>query len=141
MIQDQYVLTLENTTEALECLAPWIQMVAHQLALHPDTTFRVDLILAEVVTNIVEYAYLEGGSNPIEIKIQPHASQLIMEIRDQGIPFDPLQMPTITLPTTLELASIGGLGIHLLRHYSNECFYQRLGNQNILTVILYLPPQ
>jgi anti-sigma regulatory factor (Ser/Thr protein kinase) len=139
MPQASYTLTLENTTASLESLAPWIQTVAQQLSLTAETTFRIDLILAEVITNIVEYAYSPGQFNPILIKIKQQANQLVIEVQDQGIPFDPLQAPPVTLPTTLQSANIGGLGIHLLRHYSDECFYQRLNDQNQLTIIIHLP--
>jgi serine/threonine-protein kinase RsbW len=60
---------------------------------------------------------------------------LIVEIIDDGIPFDPtsLKKPDLTLPA--EERPIGGLGIFLITKIMDSVNYTRNNNQNILTLI------
>jgi serine/threonine-protein kinase RsbW len=59
-----------------------------------------------------------------------------VQIKDDGIFFGLLQYPEAALPHRLEDAVEGGLGIHLIKSYSEECNYQRVGSENVLTLVL-----
>ena len=105
-------------------------------AIHCDTAaqFSIQLALEEAVVNAMNYAYAAGTEGEIRVKAEGDASAIKFEIRDRGIPFDPTLAddPDITLPA--EERKEGGLGIFLIRNYMDEVRYERVGQENILTL-------
>ncbi len=132
-----YTLTLQNELDELTRLGQWINGVAEQLSLSDKDTFRLDLTLAEAVANIIKYAYVDTKSHQITITVCHQPAQTSVDIIDDGQPFDPLKHPKVSFPRDLDEASKGGLGIHLIRTYADECFYERNENANILKMIFY----
>jgi len=129
-------LVLENHLDELTTLNKWINELAGQLKFSPNDTFRLDLLLAEAVTNIIQHAYTDKKSHQIKVTFHYHKNTIGLEVEDEGIPFDPLQNPEVVFPRSLEEASEGGLGIHLIRSYADNCDYKRENNKNILTMIV-----
>jgi anti-sigma regulatory factor (Ser/Thr protein kinase) len=101
----------------------------HQLS--DDLAFALDLCIEELITNVIKYA---DAKNTIQIDLVLQDGVLILEIRDDGRPFDPTQVPEPDLNVQLEHRAIGGLGIHLVRNYVNSMEYKREADQNITTL-------
>ncbi|HIK14685.1 MAG TPA: ATP-binding protein [Leptolyngbyaceae cyanobacterium M33_DOE_097] len=130
----RYEFVLTNRVDDLTRLSEWINDLANQLQISAKGVFRVELILEEAVTNIINYAYVDNEEHTIRVTLLYLDQTLTVELRDDGIPFDPLQRPEVQLPKTLEEATEGGLGIHLIRSYVDECHYQREADSNVLTL-------
>lgn len=115
---------------------------------------KIELASEEALLNIIQHSYANrGGEIEIQILIfsQPtvnrnqsptpkkkHSpSQKYFQISfiDKGISFDPLLMKEVTPPISLEAQPLGGLGVSLMRKSVDEMAYQRLNDQNILTLI------
>lgn len=127
-------LVLINSLDELTVLSDWVSELSRQLPLSSQGTFRLELVLTEAVTNVISYAYKDDEEHKIEVAIDYLDKTLTIELRDDGLPFDPLQRPEVEMPKSLEDATVGGLGIHLIRSYVDECRYQRDGMQNVLTL-------
>jgi serine/threonine-protein kinase RsbW len=56
----------------------------------------------------------------------------VVEVEDDGRPFDPLLVPPPDLTLPLERRPIGGLGIHLIRSLMDEVAYARHDGRNVL---------
>ena len=65
------------------------------------------------------------------------AGGVLLEVEDDGKPFDPLQAPPPDLTLPLEKRPIGGLGIHLIRNLMDEVTYARVGGRNVLKMAKY----
>lgn len=130
-------LALKNTFAELNKLSVWIHNdLATSFKLSERTVFKIDLILAELITNIISYAYPNQCDSEIAIKCHCFPDNIKIDIEDSGIPFNPLDKPDVVLPQSLEAADIGGLGIHLVRQYIDEGIYQRKDGKNIFTLRL-----
>jgi serine/threonine-protein kinase RsbW len=62
-----------------------------------------------------------------------------LQIEDDGIAFNPLEVPERVAPTSLEDAPIGGLGVALIRKTMERCEYARRGGRNVLRLSATLP--
>jgi len=133
----RYEFVLTNRLDDLTQLSQWINDLANQLQISAKGVFRVELILEEAVTNIINYAYVDDEEHTIRVTLLYSDQTLTVELRDDGIPFDPLQRPEVQLPKTLEEATEGGLGIHLIRSYVDECNYQRDEDSNVLSLKIF----
>jgi sigma-B regulation protein RsbU (phosphoserine phosphatase) len=60
--------------------------------------------------------------------------ELTFVLRDNGRPFDPTTAPEVDITLPAEQRSVGGLGIHLIRHYMDAFSYERVDDQNVLTM-------
>lgn len=127
-------LTLHNDVGEMTLLAPFIEESCDAFGVSPDIAFQLQLVLDEAVANVVNYAYSESGQE-FQVTIDKVDAQLVVQVVDHGIPFDPTQdsvAPDITL--SVEERPIGGLGIFLIKEMMDEVEYQRQGDSNILTM-------
>ena len=128
------LIELENQLSELPRLSRWIGRIANQFSMSDEDLFRIDLVAHEMVSNIVNYAY--GDNKRHVIRLEFRLTQRFVEIRllDDGRPFNPFREPKKKLPESLAEAEIGGLGIHLVRAYTDEYRYERERGQNIVTL-------
>jgi anti-sigma regulatory factor (Ser/Thr protein kinase) len=96
------------------------------------------LVIDELLTNIISYAYLDDEKHDIEIKVELAANRLKVSMVDDGIPFNPLGKETPDTELSLEERKIGGLGIHLVREMMDRVSYRRRIDKNVITVVEFL---
>ena len=97
-----------------------------------------DLALEEHLTNLMNYGFADNREHQIKVRFSM-ASHFIIEVEDDGPPFNPLQLPAVDTTMPLERRPIGGLGIHLMRRFMDEIEYQSEGGKNILRMRKRLP--
>ena len=100
-------------------------------------TFKVNLVLEELATNIISYGGGEGRRDPdIEIHIASRNDELAIEISDDGRPFDPLNdaPPAPVIDEKTEIAPVGGMGLHLVRNMMDSLSYRYEGGRNRLSM-------
>ncbi|HEX3026476.1 MAG TPA: ATP-binding protein [Clostridia bacterium] len=90
--------------------------------------------LDEILTNTVGYGFKDSEEHEIIVKFVLYNKTLTIEIRDDGIPFNPLKQPEPDLSQNIEERPIGGLGIHLVRKMMDAVDYRREEGCNILTI-------
>ena len=99
--------------------------------------FKVNLVLDELATNIIVHGGKEGRRNPdIVIEVASRGDEVIIEISDDGRPFDPLSdaPPPPAVHENLEAAPVGGLGIHLVKNMVDSMSYRRENGRNRVTM-------
>lgn len=119
-------------------MSHWLQHILRDWDISPALQFRVDLSANEAVTNILSYAFPNGGEHQILVNLSLENDLLKLSIEDDGIAFNPLDMPPHQQPKNITEAEIGGLGIHLIKHYMDECHYQRRNDKNHLSLSSYI---
>ncbi len=97
--------------------------------------FKLQLSIEEAVENVVRYAY-DGGIGWLEAGTNlDHDSLLLtIELRDAGIPFNPLEQPEPDITAKAEDRDIGGLGIYLCKKLMDTISYRYEDGNNILTM-------
>ena len=125
---------IENRIEELPVLAEKIEQLGDKWELQPNLTMKINLVLEEALSNIIYYAFKDKEIHKIEVSISNKANKLIIEITDDGIPFDPTtsEQPDISLPASER--PVGGLGIFLISKIMDTVGYSRKNNLNILTL-------
>ena len=131
----QLDLTLLN--QATEIARGQDQLERFAAAQHfPDRKLHeVQVALEEHLTNILHYGYDDHGEHQIQIKVRLAATELRIQVQDDGRPFDPLAHPTPDLSLPLDQRPIGGMGIHMIRKSLDGLEYHRRDGKNILLMI------
>jgi anti-sigma regulatory factor (Ser/Thr protein kinase) len=112
--------------EALSWLTPF--------NLPPDASYVTILALEELATNAINLGYTDNQEHLIHVEIIVEKDQLLIQYRDDGVFFNPLdvQEPDTNLP--VEDRPTEGLGILLLRKISDDMTYERADGINFVTV-------
>jgi anti-sigma regulatory factor (Ser/Thr protein kinase) len=126
---------LRNQPSELGVLESLLDRFSERSGLPQPTTSELRIVCEELVTNVMAYAYPNGGLHEIEVRLQMESRRITVTVADDGIPFDPSTVPPPD--TTLPLADreVGGLGIHLVRHLVDDVIYRRIGARNETTLV------
>jgi anti-sigma regulatory factor (Ser/Thr protein kinase) len=123
-----------NQIGELTSLAEKIDALAEEWELSPGLAMNMNLVVEEAVSNIIFYAFNDNKKHEIGISISLENSQLTIKITDDGIPFNPLAQEQPDINLSAEERPVGGLGIFLISQIMDEMNYDRIKNQNILTL-------
>ena len=101
---------------------PTVDPLAHDVR-HPFDTAVVSAFM-EIFNNVAIHAYQRKGGGIIEIEITPSKDAIIIEVKDDGRPFDIDEVPP--LPEELDDESLpeGGMGIHIAKTMLDEMTYE-----------------
>ncbi|MBQ0084897.1 MAG: ATP-binding protein [Prevotella sp.] len=100
--------------------------------------FKIRLAVEEAVENVVRYAYTEG-MGWIIVKTEIENNILILTLRDEGVPFDPLKKEDPDITLSAEDREIGGLGIFLCKQLMDKVSYVYENHCNVLQMEKKLP--
>jgi serine/threonine-protein kinase RsbW len=125
-------MRIRNDSGELDKLTRWIIGACDAARLSKKTAFAVQLCLDEAVANILEHGEGSARASAIAADLERSESEVVLAIEDDGGPFDPSLIAAPQTPQTLEAASSGGRGIHLIRQFSSRMEYIRAGGRNRL---------
>lgn len=125
-------LTLTNDIQELERLEPFLENFFNRNNLDVTLLPSVNLALEEALANVIMYAYPKGVQGEVTLSTNIKGEDILMEIKDKGAPFDPLQQQQANLDVPLEERQIGGLGIHLIKEIMDGVEYARADGKNVL---------
>lgn len=95
------------------------------------------------LTNIVSHAFADASSRPaapyIRMCHRRDEQGVHIEIRDNGMAFNPTSLPPSAHPASIETADIGGHGVELMRHFLQDLSYARENDENHLAMTVALP--
>jgi anti-sigma regulatory factor (Ser/Thr protein kinase) len=97
------------------------------------TLMQLHVTLDEIVSNIIKYAWPEGGAHELSVRMSATANAIRIEVIDDGRAFDPRTAPR-PHPHVARRARPGGIGIHLVRQLVDEIAYHRADNRNHVVV-------
>jgi serine/threonine-protein kinase RsbW len=126
-------LLLPATMESLDICRLFVMGKLQQLHVDQELEFKVELVLEEVLTNVIHYAYPEEAGEMEVACSTDDKHRFCFIVTDWGIPFNPLERPDPELSQDISERQVGGLGIYLVRHLVDELSYQRNEGKNTLT--------
>ena len=125
----------ESDAETLERISSRVEEMGEKDNWPPRLIYLVNLTLEELGMNALTHG-LDHGLDELEITIRSETHSLIIEMSDNGDPFDPLNDVPVPDPNApLETRPIGGLGIYLIRKMVDDIHYRREDGKNRLTLI------
>ncbi len=135
MPEDKISFKLKNDLCELDALVQNLENFCVQLGLSKKCQCEIDLVSEELFTNIISHGYTDDTEHWIKITISYEHGILTMRIEDDGIPFNPLEeVESPDLDSPIEERCVGGLGVHLAKHFTEDVVYERRGDKNILTL-------
>lgn len=123
----------EAKKENLNSVLGFIESELESHECNIKTQMMITVIVEEIFVNIASYAYEDKVGEAI-INLEFENDDVIIEFKDSGIEFNPLEKkdPDITLKA--EDRDIGGLGIFMVKKTMDSVKYERKDGFNILTI-------
>ncbi len=121
---------LKASFDRLCSLCKFVETLQGAMFCSDKQLFEIVLMLEELCANVINYS----GAKFIEVNLQKDWEELVITVTDDGNPFDPTKLPMVDIHKPLEQRAPGGLGIHLIHHYSDSFEYVRENNKNIVTL-------
>lgn len=130
-------MTLAPSDPDINALIDRLEVLFADNAL-PDTLLqRFALAFDEIVCNIAKYG---GCKQPIAIHVSVTDTEVSAYVIDDGVEFDPLQMPEPDTTSGIEERAVGGLGIFLVKKMMDSVVYERRDQHNRLSFAKRLAP-
>ena len=129
-------LQVLNKLEELHRIVETMEEISKEWNISSKANMELNLVLEELFTNIVFYAFPDNREHQIDITFSLFESG-ILEIRlmDDGRYFDLMEAAEeVKLDAALEERKVGGLGIHFVKQMMDDMVYERKGGKNIVTL-------
>jgi serine/threonine-protein kinase RsbW len=133
-------LTIRADFREARRASAWLESAAAREGVPSDQIVRLDHCLDEALANVISHGGPDAVSAGVALQLGIHRGRGIctaeLSIVDQGLPFDPSVLPggPTPKPASLAEASIGGLGLAMIRSFSDELRYHRKDGRNHLTI-------
>lgn len=116
---------LESTTSRFEMTSEpdqlarmrswlWTQLVGQALPL--ETCSAVLVAVGEICNNVIKHAYEGAAGKPIAIALRALPDRVVIDVEDEGIPYDPRGYT----PPDLDAVPESGMGLLLARRSVDE---------------------
>ena len=122
----------------LESMMGYLRSEALRYGMEEKAQLKMELACEEALVNIISYAYPKK-KGPLSITCSSKGQRFEIILRDQGLPFNPIDAEiNPQLDKSVLDRRIGGLGIFLIRKAIDEAYYQRIENENVLRLTFSL---
>jgi anti-sigma regulatory factor (Ser/Thr protein kinase) len=133
-VDESIRLALHNELSELATIRGPVEEFLSHHSVSPSASYSVDLAIQEILTNIIKYAYPEGGHHEIKVSLAIEGAQVVVEFEDDGIAFDPSSFDEQAPDGDLSERRVGRLGLPLVREFVDDLSYRRDGEHNRLVV-------
>ena len=132
MTKSDYCFKLKSKLSELKTLCRHLEDCGNVLELPQKCLFEINLGLDELFTNIISYGFEDELEHQIKFSLAMEKETLVVQVEDDGKPFNPLDTTGPEVSQDLDSINIGGLGIHLVKNMMDDIDYQRVEGKNKL---------
>jgi anti-sigma regulatory factor (Ser/Thr protein kinase) len=125
-------LVIRNDIAQLAILSEAMDRIGSEHGLSSKPLSQLQVALDEMVSNVIKYAWPDGGSHEIGVRITVGGGQVEIEITDDGRAFDPLDAPAPQPPPPGLRPRPGGVGVHMVKQFMDRIEYSRMDGRNCL---------
>ena len=127
-------IRIKNQVGELERVNQFVEEIGEELGLDMELQMNLNLVMEEMVSNVIFYAYPEGKAAEIELLAESDGKELTFVLSDKGKEFDPTAKADADPDVNPAERDIGGMGIYIVKNIMNKVTYQRLEGKNLLTM-------
>ena len=129
----QRFIIVGGCREAVERLQRGIQKAIGRFGYDQAACFAVRTAVEEAVGNAIHHGNANDPDRTVTIEYAADAARVVIDVRDEGLGFDPRSVPDPTRPENIDIPA--GRGIMLMRSYMSEVEYAVPGNRVRMTLV------
>ncbi|MDR2600450.1 MAG: ATP-binding protein [Oscillospiraceae bacterium] len=127
-------MTVSAHIDKLNDVLDFIDEKMDEIGIDMKGQYSVRVSVEELFVNVANYAY-PNGEGDITVTTSTKPGEFIIEIKDNGIPYNPLEKDDPDTTLTAEKREIGGLGIYMVKNMMDSVNYTYQNGQNIMTIM------
>jgi len=116
--QFTYMLKLSSNPCNIAVIESFVDKLAQQYALQPDTYGNILISLTEAVNNAIIHGNRNDESKTVHVHLKKQQNTLAIVVSDEGAGFDYDNLPDPTCPDNL--LKVGGRGVFLMHKLSSQ---------------------
>ena len=113
-------IKIKNQVGELEKVNQFIEEIGEELGLDMELQMNLNLVMEEMVSNVIFYAYPEGTPEEIELTAESNGKELTFVLSDHGVEFDPTAKEDADPDVNPMDRDIGGMGIYIDKNIMNK---------------------
>lgn len=126
-------LTIRNDVGELVAVTEALDRLGEKIGFPTKALMQLQVALDEALSNVIKYAWPDGGSHQFRVRIEQRESDIAIAISDDGLPFDPRAQPPPG-PAGGRRPRPGGVGIQMIRQLVDAFDYARIDGLNCVTL-------
>lgn len=135
--------TLEIAAHEVRRASQWLADFAQDNSIPDAQLMRLDICLNEALANVLTHGGPLALENPVSLRIttlgNADSGYACVTLCDSGLAFDSVSARLAAPAQSLEDANPGGLGLLMLRKFSDQLSYRRHEQQNVLSFSVLWP--
>jgi serine/threonine-protein kinase RsbW len=121
-------LALPSIPSAIHEVETVVEEIRQELEFKDDVYANIMVALTEAVNNSIIHGNKSDESKKVYMEFEiPNDYRLLVRVHDEGIGFNPDDLPDPTAPENVD--KIGGRGVFLMCELSDEIFFSEDGRQ------------
>lgn len=126
--KDRLELSIGNSMEEVMQISTGIYKFGENRTLSQETLNTLSLFIEELAGNVVQYAFKPDEKRWLDLTVMDKPEKLIIRIRDNGAPFDPMAY--------LSTGEVKGYGLLIVQKLAEKIEYRR--NMGLNNLIIHL---
>jgi serine/threonine-protein kinase RsbW len=133
-VERQHVLRFHPTRAGQADASDSLRAVLAARQVGDRACHDVELVFEEIAGNIIRHGLPTAD---VGVRIDFRDDEITLAFVDDGVPFDPREQPSPLVPTSIDDAPVGGLGLVLVRKLARHMDYERTADErNHLTLAI-----
>ena len=131
-------LTVPGKAEHLKNIKEFTRDFLKKTSIVGADEFKILLAIEEICTNLVRHSFSPNTTQCIMVDIEREEKQVIIQVRDQGVLFDPSTYKWQNIDELMQARRKGGLGLQIINKIMFEVKYTTDGDWNVTTMTHHL---
>jgi len=127
-------ISIPSLIENIQIIESFIDNAKDSFEINDDLYGNIMISVTECISNAIVHGNQSDSGKLVHLELQMDSGLLRCSIEDEGTGFDFNQLPDPTDPENLE--KVGGRGIFLMKHLSDEVKFEDGGKKTILSFYL-----
>lgn len=127
-------ISIPSLIENIQIIESFIDNAKEDFEINDDLYGNIMISVTECISNAIVHGNQSNASKMVHLELQLEPGLLRCSIEDEGNGFDFNQLPDPTDPENIE--KVGGRGIFLMKHLSDEVKFEEGGKKTVLSFYL-----
>lgn len=127
-------ISIPSLIENIQIIESFIDNAKEDFEINDDLYGNIMISVTECISNAIVHGNQSNASKMVHLELQLEPGLLRCSIEDEGSGFDFNQLPDPTDPENIE--KVGGRGIFLMKHLSDEVKFEEGGKKTVLSFYL-----
>jgi len=117
-MQHELMLKIKSTPNQIRHIEKYVRVLMNSCKFSQQVYDNILISLTEAVNNAIIHGNKQDETKFVRVMCEEKSREVVIKISDEGVGFNPHQVPDPTLPQNLECC--GGRGVFIMKQLSDK---------------------